>query len=547
MNDKHVVADIDAAGRSFLSVVAHELRAPLTSVLGLLALLEDGSVNISDQEARELATMGKGEADRMLLIIENLLLATRIAQGGLVALTEEVDLQSVVRDTLGGLPGVARRAFVPIDRSAVVVADRNLVSQIVTNLMQNVERYAPTGEVEVRFEVRDGQVEMSVSDDGPGVPSDRSESVFSDPRSDKGLGMGLSISRQLARVMDGDLVLAAEPLRSGATFTLLLPAANPRSVPVEGTPASHSLKPEVSVLAPSARLLVDMTEVLADRSLDRLVAGLQNMFTDLLGASAGHLVIRDRDGLRRAGSFGASADQEITETPILKEVFESGRHSHLTDLVAADPTWAELLGSRSGLFLPVPGDEEILGVLAIGWDRIVEPSPRLLEVATALARLAAFGADRAALAADVMFERQLRSSVLEAFPIAISVFAGDPPRLVDTNRAERRMLGINSDGDRPEDIVASQRAFDVRFADGTRLTLENSPVTQTIRTGLSTGPFFLRVRRADGSEVQSRTYCAPFFDQDGSVAGAVVSSEEVDQAEIDDHPSSLPWASFARG
>jgi PAS domain-containing protein len=117
---------------------------------------------------------------------------------------------------------------------------------------------------------------------------------------------------------------------------------------------------------------------------------------------------------------------------------------------------------------------------------------------------------------------------MESLPLAISVYAGDPPRVVDWNQRERILLGIDNDAERPSDLVASQHRFDVRFADGTPLDLENAPVTQAIRSGRSSGPVVLRVRRADNSEVTVRMYCAPFFNEQGEVAGAVVSSEEID-------------------
>jgi hypothetical protein len=151
-----------------------------------------------------------------------------------------------------------------------------------------------------------------------------------------------------------------------------------------------------------------------------------------------------------------------------------------------------------------------------------------MEVAAALARLAAFAIDRASLAADVVYERNLRSSVIDSLPLAISVYAGDPPRLVDWNRRERALLGIKDDAERPSDMIAGAQKFDIRYADGSPLDLENAPVTQAIRSGRTTGPTTLLVRRADRSQVTVRVYCAPFFDEHGAVAGAVVSSEEVD-------------------
>ena len=90
------------------------------------------------------------------------------------------------------------------------------------------------------------------------------------------------------------------------------------------------------------------------------------------------------------------------------------------------------------------------------------------------------------------------------------------------------MLGIADDMERPSDLDESQERYQVRFADGTPLTVENAPVTEAIRTGRSAGPFLLVLRRADGTEITTRTYCAPFFDDEGLVAGAVVTSEELD-------------------
>ncbi|HUO47185.1 MAG TPA: ATP-binding protein [Acidimicrobiia bacterium] len=529
-----IVEDAGRDEKSSLSVIAHELRTPLTSVLGLFALLEDGSVRMDEDEGRELAAMGRSEAERMLLIVENLLLATKLAQGKLDPQRQPVDLPGVIRGALDDFPEVALRAYVPLDRRAVVSADRHLVSQIITNLVQNVHRYAPTGEVETRFDYREGMVELSVADDGPGVTIERREEIFGGGPSERGLGLGLGISRDLARAMGGDLVIRDEPLRSGATFTLALPMAVEGELATELVQPQHTVEQETIVLAPSARLLVDMTDILADRSLDRLVAGLHKMFSGLLDAEAGLLMVRDRAGeLRRAGSFGAAVECHIEETQVIKEVLSRGIHEFVADLAATEPIWAEMLTARSGLFLPVLDDGDPIGVLVIGWDRKVEPSPRLIEIAGALARLAAFGAQRAALAAEVVFERQVRFSVLESLPIAISVFAGDPPRLVDCNDAERRMLGLESDEQRPTQLASSQQAFDVRFLDGTPLTIDNAPVVTTIKAGQTQGPFYLRVRRADGTELISRTYCAPFFGEDGTVAGAVVTSEEVDQEAVD--------------
>jgi PAS domain-containing protein len=329
--------------------------------------------------------------------------------------------------------------------------------------------------------------------------------------------------------MGGDLE-CTEPLRSGATFKLTLPAS---SEPVDSVTTHDApvLPDEDRMLSPRARLLVDMTVALAERSLDRAIAGMQTVSAALLRAETG-VVLALREGkFQRAGSFGSTGDVVLSaEDRHLKWVVEH-RQPHWVEKLDVRSDLTTLLGTGSALFMPVLDDHTLTGILAVGWTQPVRPSGPAMEVASALARLAAFAIERASLAADVIYERRLRSNVMESLPLAISVYAGDPPRVVDWNRRERMMLGIHDDTERPSDLVASQQKFDVRFADGTPLDLENAPVTRAIRSGLSSGPVALRVRRADGSEVTVRMYCAPFFDEDGQVAGAVVSSEEIERSE----------------
>ncbi len=115
---------------------------------------------------------------------------------------------------------------------------------------------------------------------------------------------------------------------------------------------------------------------------------------------------------------------------------------------------------------------------------------------------------------------------MDALPIAVSVFAGDPPVLIDANQQERAMLGMPDREASPE-LEQRQRHFDVRFADGSALTVDNAPVSAAIRTGERAGPFLLRVRRQDGSEIVTRTHCAPFDFPGRDGLGAVVTSEVV--------------------
>jgi len=512
-----------------ISQVAHELRTPLTAILGILELLEDGTVTLDPNETAELVRLARDDAKRMTFMIDDLLVSYRLAEERLHPLSRPVGLQQAVVSALANFPHIGRRTFVSPGLRLVASGDPNLVQQVITNLIQNVDRYAPQGEVEVTFGETGNNVWLKVSDDGSGIPLGERAGVFGGGRAGIGLGLGLGLSRGLARAMGGDLE-CTEPLRSGATFKLTLPAS---SEPVDSVTTHDApvLPDEDRMLSPRARLLVDMTVALAERSLDRAIAGMQTLSAALLRAETG-VVLALREGkFQRAGSFGSTGDVALSaEDRHLKWVVEH-RQPHWVEKLDVRSDLTTLLGTGSALFMPVLDDHTLTGILAVGWTQPVRPSGPAMEVASALARLAAFAIERASLAADVIYERRLRSNVMESLPLAISVYAGDPPRVVDWNRRERMMLGIHDDTERPSDLVASQQKFDVRFADGTPLDLENAPVTRAIRSGLSSGPVALRVRRADGSEVTVRMYCAPFFDEDGQVAGAVVSSEEIERSE----------------
>lgn len=527
-----LTADRSASATAHLS---HELRTPLTSVLGIMDLLEHGDVDLDPTERDELIGLAHREALQMGHIVSNLMASSRVQRGSLRPVLSSIDPAHMVARALERMPSVEKRAFVSRSGSPPVHADPALVLQILLNLLQNVERYAPEGEVEIECAQHDAEVVIAISDDGPGISG---SDAFEGSKSTVGLGVGLALSRTLAQRMGGDLRIGP-PRRSGATLELVLPMSDAEASDDE-VDSGHKPRRDHVALSPRARLLVDMTEAVSNRSLDRVVVGLEKLCIDLLGAHSARLAAPDQSGgYRRAGSYAENPTGDLGTVPLDRAMSE-GATVTVEDLVGAgESAWAAELDSTGALFVPVRDDQESVGVLVVGWKSAGDlPGDQGRAVASAVARLASIAIDRTALVAHAAFERGLRSSVMESLPIAISVFAGDPPQVIDWNQRERAMLGITDDSTRPSDLMESQQTFDVRFADGTPLDVENAPVTQAIRTGRSTGPFLLLIRRVDGTETTTRTYCAPFFDNDGAVIGAVVTSEELDVAVSSrpDHP-----------
>ena len=523
-DDSNSRSDDFARDIELVARVSHELRSPLTAVMGMLDVVLDPALPLDEAESAELLDLARHEADQMQHLVDNLLSYARLQRSSLDPSAEPVSLRSTIERALARHEEVRRRAFVSIPSEAGALADPNLVLQIITNLLQNIDRYAPLGAVEIEVTIGSTHAAVSMSDEGPGVSPSLHEKIFeTQTESSMGLGMGLELSRELALSMGGDLRLDASR-RGGATFTLSLPVAE-----VENGHLDNRRQSSISS-TPRARLLVDMAAALAETSLDQAIAGLQSIYSDILGATSAVLMVPDGDERFRAlGGFAATEKVEAPQTdPLLARVLASRLPVLCKSLRECDPHWADKLDVEAGLFIPVFRGDEVAGVLVLGWITADLMPDGSVEIAESLGTIAAAALDRSNLADEVAFERSVRESVMEALPIAISVFVGDPPKLVYWNQRERQLLGVDHDDDRPMALSASQELFEVAFADGTPLTLENAPVVETIRTGRSTGPFFLRICRLEGRSVCARTYCAPFFDGAGKVAGAVVTSEEVD-------------------
>ncbi len=512
-----------------IAEVSHELRTPLTGILGTLELLTDSTIPLEPSEVDELLIAAHSDANHLLHIVGNLHARSRLDRAVLAPDAVATNLRSIIGKAVARSPQVAKRCYLSPGDQAVAVGDPQLIMQIVTNLVQNVGRYSPEGEVKISFARVDGFMTASFRDSGPGVPAHRAERIFDMTASMEGLGLGLSLSRQLARAMGGDLVLD-NPGKPGASFTLRLPASE-EIVPADDSddilPGDRS-----QAHSPRARLLVNLADALEGDSLDQVVGGINKIYRELLGSTGAILLVPRQDGtFYSAGPYSDEGDISIDGSRPLEEVMTTGSTVRVDNVDDADWATAEALGGNAAMLLPVHDAGRTVAILAVGWKSAdLMPSGSAVSVAEALADMTASAIARTALTRDIVFERRLRSSVMDELPIAVSVFAGDPPEVIDWNRKERQLLGFDDDTMRPSDLAASQHLFNVRFADGTPLTVDNAPVTRAIRTGKATGPFILAVRRIDGTQVHTRTYCAPFFDGEGNVAGAVVTSEPMDLA-----------------
>ncbi|NQV04986.1 PAS domain S-box protein [bacterium] len=213
----------------FVATVSHELRTPLTAVVGFADELRSGLDTLQSEDIRMYVDLIAGQAGEVADLVEDLLVASRMGDDEVPISNGASDFWEQVDSVL-----VARRLENPVatDRSsgqAKVFADPVRVRQVVRNLLTNADRYGGTG-VEVTIARVGEMYALSVSDDGPGVVDEERQMIFEpyhrghveDGRAES-VGLGLAVSRHLARRMDGDLTYVRHNNRS--VFTLTLPAA----------------------------------------------------------------------------------------------------------------------------------------------------------------------------------------------------------------------------------------------------------------------------------------------------------------------------------
>jgi signal transduction histidine kinase len=214
----------------FIATVSHELRTPITPIRGYADLLRRRWDRMSEEKRASVLDTIEERANHLTRLVDDLLIAARAStETNLTVDLQRVDLVNVVREAATGFPEVEGRLTIHDAPPLWVQADRTRVAQIIGNLVGNALKYTPAGTpIEIEFSAGD-PVEVRVIDHGQGIAADEQERVFErfyrieDPLTMRtgGSGLGLHISRELARAMGGDVRLNSRP-GAGSTFVLQL-------------------------------------------------------------------------------------------------------------------------------------------------------------------------------------------------------------------------------------------------------------------------------------------------------------------------------------
>jgi len=247
----------------FLSIVSHELRTPLTSIQGYAQLLEGRLRAAPAANGKELSQLGviRSQVRRMRRLVDDLLDVSRIdRRAGVTIEPEPLDLADELRDAVARTQRQypERQISLASPASLPIVADRDRIGQVVTNLIDNAVKYSPDGgPVEVSGELRGTEALVSVADAGIGIPAEDRELVFgrfyqadeeASPRRFGGLGLGLYISRAIIDAHGGRMSVEANAKAGrGSIFTFQIPTRpHPRHdaprLPEAGEPPAFVLR-----------------------------------------------------------------------------------------------------------------------------------------------------------------------------------------------------------------------------------------------------------------------------------------------------------------
>jgi signal transduction histidine kinase len=219
----------------FLANVSHELRAPVTAIIGLGRLLADESSDrLTDDQGRQVELI-RGSASDLLSLVNDLLDLAKAEAGRIEPNWSEVDLKAVFGQLRGTLRPLATRPEVEfvVEEPAVprVRSDEVLLAQVLRNLLTNALKFTASGSVRLSVHTVDSHVEFTVADTGTGIPLELHQRIFeefyqvpgSQALTGKGTGLGLPYARRLVGILGGTLRVSSTA-GAGSTFTVRLPA-----------------------------------------------------------------------------------------------------------------------------------------------------------------------------------------------------------------------------------------------------------------------------------------------------------------------------------
>jgi two-component system sensor histidine kinase KdpD len=232
-----MTAETERLRNALLTSVSHDLRTPLTTIIGALSTLKTMGESFNPEIRDELVSTARSEAERLNRFVGNLLDTTKLESGALQARLVPTDVCDVVEIALERARPLLARHMIEValpPELPPVSADFVMLEQVVFNVLDNAAKYSPVDtKIEIRGDAVDNQVVVKIVDEGLGIPEEAREKLFEKftrfahgDSKPPGTGLGLMICRGFLNIMNGSITASNRTDKRGAVFTIRLQRAS---------------------------------------------------------------------------------------------------------------------------------------------------------------------------------------------------------------------------------------------------------------------------------------------------------------------------------
>lgn len=238
--DKSALYDLERTKQEFFTMVAHDFRAPLTSLRNLVVLIEDGVLDKQSQQGTRVAEQVNLECNQLLRLVQDMVDIGKLGSNTFALEADHTDALAIVNRAVEGISPMARNSGVRIEvskNSATVWCDELRLNQVITNLLTNAVKHSPPDsqvKVSLKKETSTDVVRFEVKDFGPGIPADKLDKVFeiyeqlsvSNGKPAQGTGLGLAICKLIVQRHGGQIGVESK-VAEGSLFWFTIPNSPP--------------------------------------------------------------------------------------------------------------------------------------------------------------------------------------------------------------------------------------------------------------------------------------------------------------------------------
>lgn len=237
MHDNNInLKKLDEQKNEFISIASHQLRTPLSAIIGYSSMILEGDYGDIPEELLDPVNKIYKSSNSLGFLVNDFLSINRIEKGEMEYIIEDVDVDTEINPIVLGFKHAAEEKGLEFintcNENAVIRADVNKFKQVISNILDNSIKYTPTGSIEYHCEpTKDGFLLITVKDTGIGIGTDMREKIFNKFIRDEeaikvdvvGNGLGLFIASVMIRAMGGDIWAESEGPGTGSTFYIKVP------------------------------------------------------------------------------------------------------------------------------------------------------------------------------------------------------------------------------------------------------------------------------------------------------------------------------------